>query len=119
MLAGLCNLCDEFGNANYEKFTCFLTSVERVTTVPVKDLKAKVSQHQCFMKTQFAHQVQRHSSCLELCMNNAFASCSQPHDRFCHDACGLCIVSEQVHILLSSIPSANEQERLRKELSKS
>lgn len=116
MLAGLCNLCDEFGHANYEKFMCLLTSVERVTTVSVKDLKAKVSQHQRFMKTQFAHQVQRHSSCLELCMNNAFASCSQPHDRFCPDACSLFDVSEQVHILLSSIPSANEQESLREEL---
>ena len=116
MLAGLCNLCDEFGHSNYEKFMCFLTSVESAKTVSVRDLKAKVSQHQRFMKTQFAHQVQRHLPCLELCMNNAFASCSQPHDRICPDACGLFDVSEQVQMLLSNIPSANEQESLTKEL---
>ena len=116
MLAGLCNLCDEFGYSNIEKFMSFLASVERATTVSVNDLKAKVLQYQRFMKTQFAHQVQRHSPCLELCMNNAFASCSQPHDRFCPDACGLYDVCKQLHTLLSNVPSASERESLTKEL---
>ena len=67
-----------------------LGSVERATMVSVKDLREKLLQHQRFMKTQFAHQVQRHSPCLELCMTNAFASCSHPHDRFCPDAVVKC-----------------------------
>ena len=46
-------------------------------------------------------------------MTNAFASCSHPHDRFCPDACG---VYKQVQMLLSSVPSASEQDCLRKEV---
>lgn len=68
------------------------------------------------MKTQYAHQVQRHSPCLELCMNNAFTSCSQPHDRFCPDACVLYDVCKQLRTLLSSVTSASERESLTKEL---
>lgn len=116
MLAGLCNLCDEFGHSNFEKFMTLLGSVERATMVSVKDLREKLLQHQRFMKTQFAHQVQRHSPCLELCMTNAFASCSHPHDRFCPDACGIYDVYKQVQMLLSSVPSASEQDCLRKEV---
>ena len=48
--------------ARMQTFTC----VERATTVSVNDFKGKVLQYQRFMKTQFAHQVQRHSPCLEL-----------------------------------------------------
>ena len=106
MLAALCNLCDEFGYSNFEKLMSFLASVERVT----------VSQYQRFIKTQYAHQVQRHSPCLELCMNNAFSSCSQPHDRFCPDACVLYDVCKQLRTLLSSVTSASERESLTKEL---
>ena len=116
MLAGLCNLCDEFGHSNFEKFMTLLGSVERATMVSVKDLREKLLQHQRFMKTQFAHQVQRHSPCLELCMTNAFASCSHPHDRFCPDACGIYDVYKQVKMLLSSVPSTSEQDCLRKEV---
>ena len=68
------------------------------------------------MKTQFAHQVQRHSPCLELCMNNAFASCSLPHDRFCPDACVLYDVCKQLRTMLSSVTSASKRESLTKEL---
>ena len=116
MLAGLCNLCDEFGHSNFGKFMTLLGSVERATMVSVKDLREKLLQHQRFMKTQFAHQVQRHSPCLELCMTNAFASCSHPHDRFCPDACGIYDVYKQVQMLLSSVPSTSEQDCLRKEV---
>ena len=80
MLAGFCNLCDVFRHSNFEKFMTFLGSVERATMVSVKH----------FMKTHFAHQVQRNSPCLELCMTNVFASCLHPHNRFCSDACDKC-----------------------------
>ena len=49
-------------------------------------------------------------------MTNAFASCSHPHDRFCPDACGIYDVYKQVQMLLSSVPSASEQDCLRKEV---
>lgn len=116
MLAGLCNLCDEFGYANVEKFTSFLAEVETATTVSMKEMTSKVLQHQRYMKTQFANQAERHSPCLELCMNNAFASCTQPHDRCCPEASTLFNVRKDLQELLSNIPSASRQERLKKEL---
>ena len=116
MLAGLCNLCDEFGYSNYEKLMSFLANVERMTSVSMGDLKSKVRQHQRYMKMQFANQVQRHSSCLGLCMNNAFGTCSQPHDRFCLDASSLFDVGKQLQKLLCNVTSASEQESLKGEL---
>ena len=116
MLAGLCNLCDEFGYANVEKFTSFLAEVETATTVSMKEMTSKVLQHQRYMKTQFANQAERHSPCLELCMNNAFASCTQPHDRCFPEASTLFNVRKDLQELLSNIPSASRQERLKKEL---
>ena len=76
MLAGLCNLCDEFGYSNFEKFASFLAEVETATNVSMKEMRTKVLQHQRYMKTQFTKQAERHSTCLELCMNNAFGSCT-------------------------------------------
>ena len=94
----------------------FLANVERTTTVSMGDLKSKVLQHQRYMKTQFANQVQRHSPCLELCMNNAFGTCSQPHDRFGPDASGLFDVAKYFQELLCNEASAGEQESLQDEL---
>lgn len=116
MLAGLCNLCDEYGYSNFEKFTIFLSDVQRITTVSMADLKSKVLQHQRYMKTQFSNQVQRHSPCLELCMNNAFGTCPHPHNRFCPDATGLFDIAKQLQELLSNVASPSEQQRLKDEL---
>ena len=116
MLAGLCNLCDEFGYSNFEKFTTLLSNVERITAVSMADFKAKVLKHQRYMKTQFANDVQRHSPCLELCMNNALGTCSHPHNMFCPDATGLFDVAKQLQELLSNVASLNEQQSLKDEL---
>ena len=69
MLAGLCNLCDEFGYSNFEKLASFLANVETATNVSMKEMRTKILQHQRYMKTQFPKQAERHSPCLELCMN--------------------------------------------------
>ena len=53
MLAGLCNLCDEFGHSNYDNFTSFLEGIQKSSAIPVDELKAKVLKHQSFMKTVF------------------------------------------------------------------
>ena len=42
MLAGLCNLCDEFGYSNFEKFASFLAVVETATNVSMKEMRTKV-----------------------------------------------------------------------------
>ena len=85
MLEGLCNLCHEFGYGNYDKFATFLNDVERATVTSLPDIKGKVIRHQQFIKTQFSKQAERHSLCLELCMDHAFGECTQAHDS-CSDA---------------------------------
>lgn len=115
MLAGLCNLCDEFGYANYDKFATFLNDVERATVTSLRDIKGKVIRHQRFMKTQFSKQAERHSPCLELCMDHAFGECNQAHDS-CSDAVVLHEVVKSVNELLATIPSADDRKKLSEEL---
>jgi len=116
MLAGLCNVCDDFGHSNFDKFVCFLANVETATSVFMKEMRSKVLQHQRYMKSQFTKQAERHSPCLELCMNNAFESCTQPHDRFCPEASSFFDVGKDLQKLLLNVPDASEQESLKKEL---
>lgn len=115
MLAGLCNLCDEFGYANYDKFATFLNDVERATVTSLRDIKGKVIRHQRFMKTQFSKQAEIHSPYLELCMDHAFGECNQAHDS-CSDAVVLHEVVKSVNELLATIPSADDRKKLSEEL---
>ena len=49
MLAGLCNLCDEFGHSNYDNFTSFLEGIQKSSAIPVderrKPQRRKERQH--------------------------------------------------------------------------
>lgn len=111
MLAGLCNLCDEFGHSNYENFISFLEDVQKCSAISVVDMKTKVLKHQSFMKTKFFNQVERHSPCLELCMDHAFSSCMKVHDSS-SEAVGIYEVASSVKGLLD----AHEQRKLTEEL---
>ena len=112
MLAGLCNLCDEFGHSNFDKLSSLLTDVEAATKVPVKQLKAKVAEYHRFCKTQLSKQAERHSSCLELCMNYAFGSCTQSHDNSCPEAMALYEVDRTVSNLLLGHASTADQGKI-------
>ena len=115
MLAGLCNLCDEFGYANYDKFATFLNGLERATVTSLRDIKGKVIRHQQFMKCKFSKQAERHSPCLELCMDHAFGECNQSHDS-CSEAVVLHEVAKSVNVLLEAMPSADDRKKLSEEL---
>ena len=114
MLAGLCNLCDEFGHSNYDNFTSFLEGIQKSSAIPVDELKAKVLKHQSFMKTKFSNQVERHSPYLELCMDHAFGSCMKTHDSS-SDGVGIYEVTSSVKDLLSNL-NTGEQRKLTEEL---
>lgn len=80
MLAGLCNLCDDYGYSNFDELCDLITNVS--TECP--DLNASalikdVRNYQRFLKTTFSKFAQKHSPCLELCMTHAFDSCSEGH----------------------------------------
>lgn len=68
MLAGLCNICDDYGHSNYDKMLTTLNDIERNAATSLKEEKAMVTKHQKFLKMQFSKIAGRHSSCLELCM---------------------------------------------------
>ena len=82
----------------------------------MKEMRTKVLQHQCYMKTQFTKQAERYSPCLELCMNNAFGTCTQPHDSFCPDASSLFDVGKDLQELVLNVADSTKRESLTKEL---
>ena len=100
----------------FAKFASFLANVDTATNVSMKEMRKQILQHQRYMKTQFPKQAERHSPCLELCMNNAFGSCTQPHDRICPEASKLFDVEKDLQELLSNVAGANDCESLTKEL---
>ena len=113
MLAGLCNWRDEFGHSNYNNFTSLLEGIQRSSAIPVAEMKSKVLKHQSFMKTKFSNQSERHSACLELCMDHAFGSCMKVHDSS-SDGVGINEVASSVKDLLSNLNTA-EQRKLTEE----
>ena len=67
MLAGLCNICDDFGHSNFDELCTFIEelcshSPGRNGSALVKDVR----RYQTFVKTKFSKLSQRHSSCLEV-----------------------------------------------------
>ena len=45
MLAGLCNLCDDYGHSNYDKMQSLLSDIKRSASISLKEEKAKVTKH--------------------------------------------------------------------------
>lgn len=115
MLAGLCNLGDDYGHSNYDKMQALLDEVERAAAVSLKEEKEKVTIHQQFLNTKFSKVAERHSPCLELCMQHAFGCCNQAHPSSCPDVVALVEVEKVLEHHLARL-AASEQERLKEEL---
>lgn len=66
MLAGLCNLCDDFGYSNFDELCAF---IEEVSASPPglngSALIKEVRTYQEFLKTKYTKLTQKHSPCLE------------------------------------------------------
>ena len=92
----------------------FLKGIQKSSAIPVDELKAKVLKYQSFMKTKFSNQMERHSPCLELCMDHAFGSCMETHDSS-SDGVGIYEVASSVKDLLSNL-NTGEQRKLTEEL---
>ena len=81
MLAGLCNLCDDFGHSNFDELCELITEVSsKCSGLNASTLIKDVRKYQRFLKTTFPKLAGKHSRCLELCLSHAFDYCSQPHD---------------------------------------
>ncbi|KAJ7377703.1 hypothetical protein OS493_027265 [Desmophyllum pertusum] len=116
MLAGLFNLCHDYGHSNYEKLFGLLNDVQQATAVSMKETKAKVLKSQQYMKTQFTKHAERHSPCLELCMSHAFGSCSESHPSCFPDVVRLLEVEKYVKETLPRIANAAEHDQLMEDL---
>ena len=81
MLAGFCDLCDDFGHSNFDKLCEPITEVSsKCTSRNASALIKDVRKYQRFLKTTFHKLEGKHSQCLELCLSHTFDSCSEQHD---------------------------------------
>ena len=94
MLAGLCNICDEYGHSNYDKLLSLLSEIEQKVGASWKEEKTKALKHQRCFKTQFSKVAKKHSPCLELCITHAFGSCRESHPNCCSDVVALAKVDK-------------------------
>ena len=86
MLAGLCNICDDFGHSNFDELCTFIEELcSRSPGLNGSALVEDVRPYQTFVKTKFSKLSQHHSSCLELCQSHAFSSCPEEHQAVCTD----------------------------------
>ena len=107
MLAGLCNICDDFGHSNFDELCLFIEEVcSHCPGLNGSTLIKDVRNYQTFVKTKFSKLAQRHSSCLELCQTHAFASCSEEHQAVCIDITPIYNVHSS---LLQSVESLSDE----------
>ena len=95
MLAGLCNLCDEYGHSNFDMINSILSDIE-AKGISMKEVKPKILKYQQYLKTQFSKQATRHSQCLELCMDHGFGCCNEPHVSCSEEASSIYEIKQSV-----------------------
>ena len=117
MLAGLCNICDEHGHENFANLVALVDDVAQKANVELKHMALAVKEYQCYLKTKFAKQAERHSSCLELCMTHAFETeCPKTHLDHSTDAFKIYEVSSTLRELICNLPENICQASLHEKL---
>lgn len=64
MLAGLCNLCDDFGHSNFESMEVLLDDLNKVGVLPAaahSEFVSTTRQYQKFLKVEFPKEVSRNT----------------------------------------------------------
>ena len=106
MLAGLCNLCDDFGYSNFDELCAIISEVSSsCSDVNASALSKDVRRYQKFLKTTFPKLAQKHSPCLELCLSHAFDSCSEEHSSVLTD---ISLIYDVHSSLMQSIESMSD-----------
>lgn len=116
MLAGLCNICDEYGHSNYDKLLSLMSEIEQKVGVSLKEEKTKVLKHQRFFKNQFSKVVEKHSPCLELCITHAFGSCRESHSSSCSDVVALAKIEKVAQETINRLADTATKQKLQEEL---
>ena len=111
MLAGLCNLCDDFGHSNFDELCSFIEEVSSMRPgLNASSLIKDVRVYQKFLKTKFSKLAQKHSPCLELCMSYAFDACTEDHRAMCADISPFCAIYSSLLREIEMLPDASRTE---------
>ena len=89
-MAGLCNLCTEFGAKNFEGLENLTTAIENhlsLTCNKMSDMRKRVKHFKGYLISEFPKNLQQHSHCSTHCINwyiSPNPRCDQ-HDTSCYD----------------------------------
>lgn len=107
MLAGLCNICDDFGYSNFDDLYAFIEEVcSHCPGCNGSTLIKDVRRYETFLKTKFTKLAQKHSPCLELCQTHAFSPCLEDHQAVSTDISAMHNVYSS---LLESLESLSDE----------
>ena len=75
LLAGLCNLCDDFGHTNFDTMCELVHEIANLgggesNSFDPTSLAKQLRDYQTFLKRKYSKLVERHSTCLELCLTH-------------------------------------------------
>lgn len=118
MLAGLCNLCDDFGHSNFDALCSIAQDVSSLqgSTVDHAGVEKIFRGHQTFLKRKFSKSAERHSTCKELCMSHAFGSCPEEHPDHCGDITAFYDACETLSLALEQCSDQVERVKLEQKL---
>jgi hypothetical protein len=117
MLAGLCNVCDDFGHTNFDDLCSFVLELSsKYGNINPTELTKSIRSYQKFIKTNFCKLAAKHSPCIEFCLNYAFDVCSFEHTSRPTDVAPFysvhCSLSNAIESLADNEPTAELNTRL-------
>jgi len=124
MLAGLCNLCDDFGHSNFDEMCKLVHEIANLgdgesNSFDPTSLAKELRNYQPFLKTKYSKLVERHSTCLELCLNHAFGTCSEEHPDSLQEVTQFYQACDKLSTSLQNSANSIARDKLEKKLAES
>ena len=121
MLAGLCNLCDEYGHSNFDAMCELIQEIASLgggetTTIHHACLATQMRNHQTFLKRKFPKLAERHSSCLELCLTHAFGTCSEEHPDSLQEMTEFYVACDNLSLSIQNSANSVDREKVDQKL---
>lgn len=124
MLAGLCNLCDDFGHSNFDEMCKLVQEITHLgdgesNSFDPTSLAKELRNYQAFLKTKYSKLVEWHSTCLELCLNHAFGTCSEEHPDSLQEVTQFYQACDKLSTSLQNSANSIARDKLEKKLAES
>ena len=121
ILAGLCNLCDEYGHSNFDAMCELIQEIASLgggetTTIDHACLAKQMRNHQTFLKRKFPKLAERHSSCLELCLTHAFGTCSEEHPDSLQEMTEFYVACDNLSLSIQNSANSVDREKVDQKL---